>query len=98
MFNPCRECKQKTCPSMCFVKDDYIRHLKKVCKSRRQFENEIETIRRAISAKTVYRVATLNANDTGNGEPSSTPRTSASGKRTSRSSTTSSSTSKHNAT
>ena len=97
MFNPCRECKRRFCPSMCFIKDDYIRHLKKVCKSRRQFENEIETIRRAISAKTVYRVATNDANVIRNGEKNETPKTSASGKRTSPSTTTSSSTSKHDA-
>ena len=67
MFNPCRECKRRFCPSLCFVKDDYIKHLKRKCKSIRQFENEMEAIRRAISAKTVYRVATDGASDTASG-------------------------------
>ena len=75
MFNPCRECKQRTCPSMCFPKDDFIRHLRKMKCSQRQIENELETIRRAISAKNVFRVATGGANDTKSGEPSSRDRT-----------------------
>lgn len=75
MNNPCRECKQKTCKSLCFPAKDFIKHLRKSKCSRRQYENELETIRRAISAKNVFRVATGSANDTKSGEPSSRDRT-----------------------
>ena len=60
---------------MCFPKDDFIRHLRKMKCSQRQIENELETIRRAISAKNVFRVATGGASDTKSGEPPSTTRT-----------------------
>ena len=57
MFNPCRECKQKTCKSLCFPAKDFMKHLRKSKCSIRQYQNELETIRRAIAAKNVFRDA-----------------------------------------
>lgn len=83
MSSPCLNCKRRYCPSVCFPKEDYIRHLLKKC-SQRQIENELETIRRAVAAMNVRRAATGAANAIRNGASSSTSRTSESETRESR--------------
>ena len=73
--NPCRECKQKTCKSLCFPAKDFMKHLRKSKCSIRQYQNELDTIRRAIAAKNVFRDATGAAKNTRSGAGSSTART-----------------------